>query len=179
MKSQLIIPTFAAVVIHLGLLFGFDSRPEAQTFDPIRAFRSDRPSPVKLLPPQPPDLETEPEAGSIDPTGNESRVEGFEPKVMTRTERSLPVISGHSGAKDGAQIQVFGGPVQVNSGKWGQHDECRFRGGDWRDALDHAARDTYQKSPVDPLRLRREGIEGVVEVSFVVDQSGRVETATR
>jgi len=122
-------------------------------------------------------METEPEAGAIAPMEDESRVEGFEPKEMTRAARSLPVITGHSGSKDGLQIQIFGGPVQVNAGEWGRAMSAVAGSVIGVTGLDNPAQATYQKSPVYPHRLRREGVEGVVEVSFVVDQSGRVETA--
>lgn len=175
MKTQLIIPTSAAAVIHLGLLFGFNNKPDAQGSMVVGEPPLPCSYPVELLPPPLPFTETEPEP--IDTSKNVSRVEGLEPKGTKIEARSFAVVTPCPISMDKSQIQVLGGPLQIDAGEWGNGLGTISGSAIGVAGLDSPAQATYQKSPIYPHQLRREGIQGVVEVSFVVDTNGRVETA--
>lgn len=173
MKTDLILSISVAAVSHAVALFAFNESsvpaPEAVEEIPMITY---------VLPPIPQVESLEPEIDEneiVDFTESANETgpsESFEPAVSSAAEgpRNLAPIS-HSTIQVPVGQTNIGLPPGTGAGSWGKMVIPGI------ESLDETPRALAQIAPRYPHEMRRSGVDGSVDVRFVVGPDGKVQTA--
>jgi protein TonB len=177
MKSQLIIPTFVAAATHFGILFGFNGEGDDPTVAPPEDELIRHSQPIQLFANPPPVETIVASSQSTEAAASSGATESFDDLVAFIHCMSPPLPDfGNQSMAEGV-IQVIGVATPFVQSNWSPARSGLEGGVIGVQGLDSQAQATLQQPPTYPMQLRREGIDGQANVTFVVNESGRVITA--
>ena len=176
LSTHYLVPATVALSAHVAVFFGFRENPvispSGDPLDVVEIFETPPPL-VQIVELEP--LESA-DSGQVknempgadlprlpDVLGNPDSVTDFRMEVTSTLPRSTIDVAG-IGIHDNALPPGFGGRAPV---------EMVYASS----ALDSLPRTRLQGAPEYPRSLKQAGVEGVVEVEFIVDESGRVRDA--
>jgi TonB family protein len=178
MTTRFLYPALFTAALHIGVLLGFDGAevsPEGKTFAPAPDSLPPIPVVIALNFEEPTPVDANQVNSPTDSLPKDPAPSPFKPNpspgpIAEMVETTSPDIVG---------IVVAGTFAKVNSKDWGQEGTGEFGPStiDLR-GLDNPPRPTFQASPQYPSELRREGIDGTVDVTFIVGKEGRVIAAS-